>query len=138
MRILVVGAGALGGYFGGRLLEAGSNVTFLVRPRRALQLAQSGLQIKSAFGDVTLNAPPCIETGASVRIGGRPIRGWNRQKNQPPRWWRWQRAAQKTVLTFDIKSLFFGAATALKPFPNRHQNATRRVGAGGSGFLLYL
>ena len=64
MRILVVGAGALGGYFGGRLLEAGSNVTFLVRPRRALQLAQSGLQIKSAFGDVTLKAPPCIETGA--------------------------------------------------------------------------
>jgi 2-dehydropantoate 2-reductase len=64
MRILVVGAGALGGYFGGRLLEAGANVTFLVRPRRALQLAQSGLQIKSAFGDVTLTAPPCIETGA--------------------------------------------------------------------------
>jgi 2-dehydropantoate 2-reductase len=64
MRILVVGAGALGGYFGGRLLETGADVTFLVRPRRALQLAQSGLQIRSAFGDVTLKAPPCIETGA--------------------------------------------------------------------------
>jgi len=35
MRILVVGAGALGGYFGGRLKEAGRDVTFLVRPRRA-------------------------------------------------------------------------------------------------------
>ena len=35
MRILVVGAGAVGGYFGGRLLEAGRDVTFLVRPRRA-------------------------------------------------------------------------------------------------------
>jgi 2-dehydropantoate 2-reductase len=34
MRILVVGAGAIGGYFGGRLLEAGRDVTFLVRPRR--------------------------------------------------------------------------------------------------------
>ena len=35
MRILVVGAGAIGGYFGGRLLQAGRDVTFLVRPRRA-------------------------------------------------------------------------------------------------------
>ena len=35
MRILVVGAGAIGGYFGGRLLQAGNDVTFLVRPKRA-------------------------------------------------------------------------------------------------------
>ena len=35
MRILVVGAGAIGGYFGGRMLQAGRDVTFLVRPRRA-------------------------------------------------------------------------------------------------------
>jgi 2-dehydropantoate 2-reductase len=34
MRILVLGAGAIGGYFGGRLLEAKQDVTFLVRPRR--------------------------------------------------------------------------------------------------------
>jgi 2-dehydropantoate 2-reductase len=39
MRILVVGAGAIGGYFGGRLLAAGRDVTFLVRPRRQTQLA---------------------------------------------------------------------------------------------------
>ncbi len=58
MRILVVGAGAVGGYFGGRLLEAGRDVTFLVRPRRAAELAQSGLRIRSRFGDVTLPAPP--------------------------------------------------------------------------------
>ena len=32
MRILVVGAGAIGGYFGGRMLQAGRDVTFLVRP----------------------------------------------------------------------------------------------------------
>ena len=32
MRYLVVGAGALGGYFGGRLIEAGHDVTFLLRP----------------------------------------------------------------------------------------------------------
>ena len=39
MRILVVGAGAIGGYFGGRLLQAGRDVTFLVRPQRAAELA---------------------------------------------------------------------------------------------------
>ena len=43
MRILVVGAGAIGGYFGGRLLQAGRDVTFLVRPRRAALLAKHGL-----------------------------------------------------------------------------------------------
>ena len=41
MRILVVGAGAVGGYFGGRLLQAGRDVTFLVRPRRAAVLAEA-------------------------------------------------------------------------------------------------
>src|SRR3984957_10461359 len=57
MRILVVGAGAIGGYFGGRLLEAGRDVTFLVRPRRQAQLAKTGLIIRSRFGDVTMPAP---------------------------------------------------------------------------------
>ncbi len=60
MRILVVGAGAIGGYFGGRLLEAGADVTFLVRPRRAGELAAKGLAIKSAAGDATLPPPPTI------------------------------------------------------------------------------
>jgi len=60
MRILVVGAGAVGGYFGGRLLEAGRDVTFLVRPRRATELAASGLIIRSRYGDVTFPAPPTV------------------------------------------------------------------------------
>jgi 2-dehydropantoate 2-reductase len=60
MRILVVGAGAIGGYFGGRLLQAGRDVTFLVRPRRAAELADAGLIIKSPHGDVTLAAPPTV------------------------------------------------------------------------------
>jgi 2-dehydropantoate 2-reductase len=54
MHILVVGAGAVGGYFGGRLHEAGRDVTFLVRPRRAEELAQSGLTIVSPAGNATL------------------------------------------------------------------------------------
>jgi len=60
MRILVVGAGALGGYFGGRLKKAGRDVTFLVRPRRAEQLAKTGLVIRSPRGDVTIAEPPTI------------------------------------------------------------------------------
>ena len=54
MRILVVGAGATGGYFGGRMLQAGRDVTFLVRPGRAAQLRKDGLCITSPHGDVTL------------------------------------------------------------------------------------
>ena len=53
MRILVVGAGAIGGYFGGRLVEAGHDATFLVRPRRAAQLAADGLVIQSPKGNLT-------------------------------------------------------------------------------------
>jgi 2-dehydropantoate 2-reductase len=60
MRILVVGAGAIGGYFGGRLLEAGGDVTFLVRPRRAEQLARGGLSVRSRFGDADLAAPTVL------------------------------------------------------------------------------
>src|SRR5215470_8819263 len=60
MRILVVGAGATGGYFGGRLAQAGRDVTFLVRPRRAAQLAQHGLMIRSPHGDFDLPAPATV------------------------------------------------------------------------------
>jgi 2-dehydropantoate 2-reductase len=60
MRFLVVGAGATGGYFGGRLLEAGRDVTFLVRPARAERLAATGLTITSPAGNVTLRSPPAV------------------------------------------------------------------------------
>ena len=64
MRILVVGAGAIGGYFGGRLLQAGRDITFLVRPRRAAELASAGLVIRSPTGDVTLKDPPTVQADA--------------------------------------------------------------------------
>jgi 2-dehydropantoate 2-reductase len=51
MRYLVLGAGALGGYFGGMLLKGGADVTFLVRPARAAQLKRDGLVIKTQDGD---------------------------------------------------------------------------------------
>ena len=60
MRILVVGAGAIGGYFGGRLLQANRDVTFLVRERRAAQLSETGLVIRSPTGDLHVPAPPVV------------------------------------------------------------------------------
>jgi 2-dehydropantoate 2-reductase len=60
MRILVVGAGAIGGYFGGRLLQANRDVTFLVRERRAAQLRETGLVIRSPAGDLHVPAPPVV------------------------------------------------------------------------------
>jgi len=54
MRILVLGAGGTGGYFGGRLAEAGIDTTFLVRPERARTLDDKGLVIRSPFGDANL------------------------------------------------------------------------------------
>jgi 2-dehydropantoate 2-reductase len=60
MKILVVGAGAVGGYFGGRLLNAGRDVAFLVRPRRAGELAKHGLIIRSPVGDFHRPSPPTV------------------------------------------------------------------------------
>jgi 2-dehydropantoate 2-reductase len=62
MRILIVGAGSTGGYFGGRLAQAGRDVTFLVRPARAALLNANGLQIKSPHGDVALT-PQLVTAG---------------------------------------------------------------------------
>lgn len=60
MRVLVVGAGATGGYFGARLAEIGRDITFLVRPARAEILAARGLNLKSPFGDLQLPAPRTV------------------------------------------------------------------------------
>lgn len=68
MRVLVLGAGALGGYFGGRLAEAGSaEVAFLVRPARQEALARDGLRIESPFGGWT--GPVTALTAAEARPG---------------------------------------------------------------------
>ncbi len=54
MRILVLGAGAVGGYFGGRMIEGGADVTFLVREKRRTALARDGLVVRSPAGDLEL------------------------------------------------------------------------------------
>jgi 2-dehydropantoate 2-reductase len=66
MRFLIIGAGALGGYYGGMLLKGGADVTFLVRPRRAAQLAERGLATKSADGKFTTR----VRTVQAEDVGG--------------------------------------------------------------------
>ncbi len=64
MRILCLGAGAIGGYFGGRLVEGGAEVDFLVRENRQKQLAADGLRIESQFGNC--NVPVRAVTSAQA------------------------------------------------------------------------
>jgi 2-dehydropantoate 2-reductase len=66
MRFLVLGAGAVGGYFGGRLAEAGRDVTFLVRGARAAALAEHGLKVESALGDFVVP----VKVATADRVGG--------------------------------------------------------------------
>lgn len=51
-RFLILGAGAVGGYFGGRLAAAEADVTFLVRPARARALGERGLVVESPVGNL--------------------------------------------------------------------------------------
>lgn len=65
MKILVLGAGATGGFFGGRLANAGADVTFLVRPKRQALLAANGLRIESARGNIALPVATVTKANAS-------------------------------------------------------------------------
>ena len=66
MRILILGAGAIGGYYGGRLAAAGRDVSFLVRPARAKTLAEKDLAIASPNGDVTVRAKTVTRDGLAA------------------------------------------------------------------------
>ncbi len=63
MRYLVLGAGALGGYFGGMLIKSGADVTFLVRPKRAAQLHQDGLVVKLQDGSELRSKAKTVQQG---------------------------------------------------------------------------
>ena len=73
MRILVLGAGGTGGYFGGRLAQAGVDVTFLVRPARAAQLQRDGLRIRSALGDARFPVAHVTADALSALAAGQPF-----------------------------------------------------------------
>ena len=62
MKILIVGAGSTGGYFGARLMQAGRDVTFLVRPARAAALRGTGLQVLSPLGNFGV-VPKLVQAG---------------------------------------------------------------------------
>lgn len=57
MRLVVVGAGGVGGYFGARLAAAGHDVTFVARGRHLAAIREQGLRVRSPLGDVTVTAP---------------------------------------------------------------------------------
>ncbi|MBM7599338.1 2-dehydropantoate 2-reductase [Virgibacillus halotolerans] len=67
MHIVVIGAGALGAYFGSRFEEAGANVTFLVREKRAEQIHAHGIHVNSTQGDYTIRNPKVITNTAEVK-----------------------------------------------------------------------
>ncbi|MGF7004579.1 ketopantoate reductase family protein [Aminobacter sp. BE322] len=64
MRILVLGAGGIGGYFGGKLAAGGVNVRFLVRPARAGLLARQGLVIDSPLGELRIPVETLTEASS--------------------------------------------------------------------------
>ena len=69
MKILVLGAGGTGGYFGGRLHESGADVTFLVREKRAQHIAQHGLRIESPRGNVVLTVKTVLAANVAKEYG---------------------------------------------------------------------
>lgn len=73
MRILVLGAGGTGGYFGGRLAQASVDVTFLVRPARAAQLDADGLVIRSPLGDARLRVRHLTAEQLGEAVAARPF-----------------------------------------------------------------
>lgn len=63
MKILILGAGGVGGYFGARLLEGNADVTFLVRPKRAAILRERGLRVYGARGELHIKEPKLLVSG---------------------------------------------------------------------------
>src|SRR6185437_1447220 len=70
MRIVVMGSGGTGGYFGAKLARAGEDVTFVARGAHLAALRASGMRIKSAAeGDWTVRVPAAGHVlGGAVRV----------------------------------------------------------------------
>ena len=67
MKLLMLGAGSVGGFFGLRLQEGGADVTFLVRPKRAAQLRERGLRLYGPRGEMHFKPLQLLESGAPAR-----------------------------------------------------------------------
>ena len=62
MNIAIIGAGGVGGYFGGRLAQAGNNVTFVARGQHAKCMIDNGLQILSPNGDYLIKDAQVVDS----------------------------------------------------------------------------
>lgn len=67
MDIVIIGAGALGAYFGSRFHEGGANVTFLVREKRAKQLQEKGIRVNSPKGDYEITDPRIVTDVTEIK-----------------------------------------------------------------------
>jgi 2-dehydropantoate 2-reductase len=67
MKLLMLGAGGVGGYFGARLHEGGVDVTFLVRPKRASTLSERGLRIYGVRGELQIKEPKLLVSGEAAK-----------------------------------------------------------------------
>ena len=68
MRILILGAGAVGGYYGARLIQVGADVTFLVRPEKQRLLRKNGLVIETSDETVKLNPPTVTKESLNSEV----------------------------------------------------------------------
>lgn len=68
MRILVMGSGGVGGYFGGRLAQAGCEVSFVARGAQLAALREQGLKLRSPLGDLHLPQVRCFEDPAEAGL----------------------------------------------------------------------
>ncbi len=66
MKVAILGTGAVGGYFGGRLAQAGNDVTFIARGAHLQAIKAKGLQIKSVLGDFSINPAQVTDDTGSV------------------------------------------------------------------------
>jgi len=77
MRILILGAGAIGGYFGARLIEAGVDVSFLVREARAARLRRDGLRVHSARGEFAGSVQACTVADGTFDLVVVSCKAWD-------------------------------------------------------------
>ena len=66
MKIMIMGTGGVGGYYGGLLAQQGNDVTFIARGAHLKAIQVNGLQVKSIFGDFTVNPAKTTDNPAEV------------------------------------------------------------------------
>jgi 2-dehydropantoate 2-reductase len=129
MRILVAGAGAVGGFLAARLAEAGQDVTVLARSRRAGQLRDGGLRLAGAGGTRTVRPPvlTAAELAAAELAAAGPGAGYDAVLL----------AVKADALNQVMKDIApaVGPGTAIVPFLNGMAHLDALAGAFGTAAL---